>query len=172
MALGLGHKRIPKRLLWAGTLASILPDLDVVAFRLGVPYAADWGHRGFSHSLLFALIVACAGAACARQLHATAKAAFGFLLIAAGSHGLLDALTNGGLGIAMFWPISSERFFLPWHPIEVSPLAISGFFSQRGLAVLWSEFLWVWLPCLMLATIAALFRRGRRTERIPPEKRA
>ena len=116
-----------------------------------------------TYSLLFALIVASVGAALARQLHASFKTAFGFLFISVASHGLLDALTNGGLGIALFWPVSSVRFFLPWHPIEVSPLAISRFFSLKGLAVLWSEFLWVWLPCFTLAIIASSFRRWRRS---------
>jgi len=45
LALGLvlGREAIPARLLLAGVVASVLPDLDVVAFRLGVPYAAEFG---------------------------------------------------------------------------------------------------------------------------------
>ena len=34
---------------------AMLPDADVVAFKLGIPYGATWGHRGASHSLVFAL---------------------------------------------------------------------------------------------------------------------
>lgn len=161
LALGLGCKVVSKRLLAAGVIASLLPDLDVLAFRLGIPYAAEWGHRGFSHSLLFALLIAIVGAVLARPLRATVKASFGFLFIAAASHGILDAFTNGGLGIALLWPISTDRFFMPWHPIEVAPLALSRFFSQKGIVVLWSELIGVWLPCLALATIAVLFRHCR-----------
>jgi inner membrane protein len=36
----------------------MLPDLDVVTFKLGIPYASPWGHRGISHSLLLALLAA------------------------------------------------------------------------------------------------------------------
>ena len=39
----------------------MVPDLDVIAFTLGIPYAHPLGHRGFLHSLLFALLLgACA----------------------------------------------------------------------------------------------------------------
>jgi DMSO/TMAO reductase YedYZ heme-binding membrane subunit len=69
------------------------------------------------------------------------------------SHGLLDALTDGGLGVAFFAPFDSGRYFFPWRPIEVSPIG-AGFFSARGLAVLASEFVWVWLPSLLLAAVA------------------
>lgn len=161
LALALGRKVVSKRLLATGVVASVIPDLDVLAFRLGIPYAAEWGHRGFSHSLLFALIVAIIGAGLARPLRVTAKHAFWFLLIAAASHGILDTFTNGGLGIALLWPLSNERFFAPWQPIEVAPLAISRFFSQKGMTVLWSEFIWVWSPCLATATIAVAYRRYR-----------
>lgn len=85
------------------------------------------------------------------------------LLVSAVSHGLLDALTNGGLGIAFFSPLSTRRYFLPWRVIEVSPLRPSEFFSQRGLRVLRSEMRWVWIPCLALAGLAlrGLLGRGR-----------
>ena len=38
------------------TLA-VLPDLDVLGFHAGIPYEHTLGHRGLSHSLLFALVV-------------------------------------------------------------------------------------------------------------------
>jgi membrane-bound metal-dependent hydrolase YbcI (DUF457 family) len=66
LALGLGPQVVSERLLLAGVAASVVPELDVVAFRLGIPYADDLGHRGFTHSLLFAAFVALA-AACWRK---------------------------------------------------------------------------------------------------------
>ena len=161
MAWGLGRKAISKRLLAAGVIASVVPDLDVLAFRLGIPYAAEFGHRGFSHSLLFALIVAVVGVSLARPLLSTPKRSFWFLLLAVASHGILDAFTNGGLGVAFLWPFSGERFFAPIQPIEVAPLGLSRFLSVRGAAVLCSEVLWVWLPFLGAAAIAVVFRRNR-----------
>src|SRR5262245_45273167 len=109
LGLGLGRDIIPARLLLAGVIASDLPDLDVIAFRLGIPYASAFGHRGFSHSITFALLVAAAGSCAYRWMQASAATTFVFLFVATVSHGVLDSLTNGGLGIAFLWPWSSER---------------------------------------------------------------
>ena len=53
-----GRFHVPGRLLLAGVIASVLPDLDSVGFHLGVPYGALFGHRGLSHSLRFAVLLA------------------------------------------------------------------------------------------------------------------
>ena len=45
------------RLMAAGVLLSILPDADSIGFFMGVPYHSFWGHRGFSHSIVFALLI-------------------------------------------------------------------------------------------------------------------
>jgi inner membrane protein len=158
--VGLGDA-IPPRLLAAGIGASMLPDIDVVAFRLGIPYAADLGHRGFTHSLAFALMVAAAGGAAHRLLHSRFAPAAAFLLLAVASHAPLDALTNGGLGVAWLWPISSERFFAPVRPIQVAPISVRALLSPRGVAVIASEFVWVWLPCAVVSALLASVR-GRR----------
>ncbi|MEC5161268.1 MULTISPECIES: metal-dependent hydrolase [unclassified Janthinobacterium] len=150
LAVGLGN-RISRRLLIAGIVAAILPDLDVVAFRLHIAYADAFGHRGASHSLLFALAVGLLALFFSSQLRSSPRGAFVFAGVAAASHGLLDMLTNGGLGVALYWPWSVERFFAPWQVIEVSPLALSRVFGARGLVVLQSELLWVWLPAAILA---------------------
>ncbi len=159
LSLAAGRQVVSARLLLAGVAVSAFPDLDVVAFRLGIPYAAEFGHRGFSHSILFALIVAIAGAALFRLLASTPGRSFGFLFAAVASHGVLDAFTNGGLAIAFLWPFSGERFFAPLQVIEVSPIGISRFLSERGVAVMWSEFLWVWMPLMTAAVAFAIARR-------------
>ena len=53
----------PRAVYAAAVALSCLPDADVIGFRLGVPYAAPWGHRGASHSLAMAAMVAVALAA-------------------------------------------------------------------------------------------------------------
>ena len=55
-------KAVPMRELTTPTLAvgmacSILPDLDVVGFHFGIQYGDLWGHRGLSHSILFAVVL-------------------------------------------------------------------------------------------------------------------
>jgi inner membrane protein len=145
----LGHDLIPRRLLIAGALGSMLPDLDVLGFRFGIEYASDFGHRGFTHSLMFAALLALTGAAAWRYFHAGAGKVFLFLFASIASHGILDCFTDGGRGVALLWPFSSERFFAPFRPIEVSPIGLSRFLSERGREVLASEAISVWLPCLL-----------------------
>jgi inner membrane protein len=159
-----GSGVISRRLLCAGVFVSILPDLDVLSFRFAVPYAAAFGHRGFSHSVLFAFCVALAGACLFRLLRSTFSRSFLFLFAATASHGILDAFTNGGMGVAFWWPWSETRYLFPIQVIEVSPLGIPRFFSLRGVFVLWSEFLWIWLPLFSCAWLVKAFRHrtGRR----------
>jgi inner membrane protein len=160
LALGvaLGPRIVPPRLLLAGLLFTLLSDADMLAFKFGIAYADAFGHRGFSHSLLFAGLTGVLGALCCRLLDCGPLKAFCWIALATASHSLLDAATDGGLGVAWLWPWREQRFFLPWRPIEVSPF-VQGFFSQRGLVVLASEARWVWLPCAVLA-LTGLALRG------------
>lgn len=158
IGFGLGRKMISTPLLVCGVIGSALPDLDVIAFRMGIPYAAEFGHRGFSHSLLFAFLVAVLGACLFRLLQTGFSRSFLFLFATVSSHGLLDTLTNGGLGIALLWPWSEHRYFMPFHPIEVAPLGLSRFLSERGLSVLKSELYWVCVPAMAATALMILAR--------------
>ena len=148
-ALALGGRRVPPRLLLFGIVCAVLPDVDVIGFRLGIAYGNIAGHRGLSHSLLFALMLGAVGALLAPLLHTERKNAFLIGLFAGASHILSDAMTDGGLGVAAFWPVDQQRYFLVWRPVRVSPLGVRALFSERGAAVLISEFFWIWLPCLL-----------------------
>jgi inner membrane protein len=155
-----GKTRISRRLLLAGTIAAMLPDTDVLSFRLGIPYADAFGHRGALHSLLFGMLVAAVAALLHRRLRTTAARAFAFVGFAALSHPLLDMCTNGGLGVALVWPFSGQRYFFSWRPIQVSPIG-ARFFSAQAWPVIASELLWVWLPAAVLALMVWLFVRRR-----------
>jgi inner membrane protein len=158
LGLGLGSSAVPRRLLAAGAVASALPDADVLAFRFGIPYAHPFGHRGFTHSLAFAAAVALAGAAAARVLRVRPRAAAAFLFAATASHPLLDAMTDGGLGVALAWPFSAARWFAPFRPIAVAPFTAARLLSSRGLEIAVSELRWVWLPAAALAAALAFCR--------------
>lgn len=82
-----------------------------------------------------------------------------YFFLATASHGLLDAMTDGGLGVAFFAPLDNHRYFLPWTPIRVSPIGVGRFFTARGLAVIQSELLWIWLPAGLLAASVWILRR-------------
>ncbi|OLE53226.1 MAG: hypothetical protein AUG51_14130 [Acidobacteria bacterium 13_1_20CM_3_53_8] len=147
-------------LLIAGAVCSVIPDLDVIGFSFGISYGDMLGHRGLSHSISFAVVLATLlTLTLFRDAHANHFVVFLFLFLSTLSHPLLDALTNGGLGVALFAPFSNERYFFPWRPIEVSPIGVGSFLSARGLQVLWSEFKWVWLPSSVVFAVGQIIRR-------------
>lgn len=153
---------VPKRVWAIGALCSVLPDVDVIGFRFGIRYGDFWGHRGFTHSLFVAILIATAvvilGFRRGAQNMSPIKL-WTYLFLAAASHGFLDAMTDGGLGVAFFSPFHNQRYFSPWRPIRVSPIGMGRFFSERGLAVLRSELLWIWTPFAILAFLAWSIRR-------------
>jgi inner membrane protein len=148
-------------LIFAGALCSIVPDLDVITFDFGIEYRSMFGHRGFTHSILFAIVwAAIISLIFFRRGEGNILVVFLFLLLSTLSHPFLDALTNGGLGVAFFAPFSNQRHFFPWRPIAVSPIGF-GFFSSRGVAVLWSEIKWVWAPSSLVFCLGLALRRLR-----------
>lgn len=117
---------------------SFLPDADVIAFSFGIPYEAEWGHRGATHSFVFALVVGALVGLAARPLNYPAFRTGAAAMIVLATHPLLDTLTDGGLGCALFWPFDQTRYFAPWRPIPVSPIGLA-FISPYGLFVAFSE---------------------------------
>ncbi|MES2393408.1 MAG: metal-dependent hydrolase [Acidobacteriota bacterium] len=87
--------------------------------------------------------------------------AFWFVLVAMASHGLLDALTTGGRGVALLWPFSEARFFAPWRVIRVSPIGVESFLHGHVWMVVRSELLWVWVPTLSVFCVLRLGRTVR-----------
>lgn len=166
LRVGLGANAIPRPLLVAGLAASVIPDLDGIGFQLGIPYGSAFGHRGATHSIAFALAMGLAVAFIASRWRWKCRPSFAFLYVAAcgASHGLLDTFTNGGRGVALWWPFTDERFFAPWRPIAVSPLTLHRLMTERGAQVLASELVWVWLPAAIFAALllAAARVRGRK----------
>lgn len=157
--------QIAKRVWVAAILCSVSPDLDVIGFRFGIRYADFWGHRGFTHSLLFAAVLAgvVAGILFRYGTSGIGKfSLFAYLFLATASHGVLDAMTNGGLGVAFFSPFDETRYFLPWRPVRVSPIAVTAFFTSRGFAIIQSELLWIWLPAIVFAVLVLTFRSASR----------
>jgi|SRR5689334_1994839 inner membrane protein len=166
VALGIGACFYPhssKQALTAGAVCSAIPDLDVIGFSFGVHYGDVFGHRGFTHSLVFAALLATAAMALvsANSPKRSLLLLWAYLFLATVSHGFLDAMTDGGLGVAFFAPFSNARYFLPWTPVQVAPIGLFRFFTMRGLSVFLSELLWIWIPTALLAASAWVLRRER-----------
>lgn len=145
-----------------GIACAVGPDLDVIGFWLGVPYDSFWGHRGFTHSIVFAVVVSwmCAWWTGGSSVISRGRlwSLYGLAML---SHGLLDALTDGGLGVAFFSPLDESRFFFPVRPIRVSSMSIRDVLGPHGLDVLVNEIQWVWVPCGLIAGIRWGWSRTR-----------
>jgi inner membrane protein len=153
---------VPSSFWTIAIICSILPDADAIGFLFGLPYHHFFGHRGFFHSPFWALLLSIfvvgvffrgVGLFSARWFFY-----FVFFFLLTASHGLLDACTNGGLGIPLLCPFDNARHFFPWTPIMVSPIGVTAFFSKWGLAVIKSELIWIWLPCSLMVVLSRMIR--------------
>lgn len=158
------------RVVGAAAVCAVLPDLDLLGFAVRIQYGDLLGHRGLTHSLFFAAVV---GAAATRLVCSSLApfsrtwwASVAFFAGVTASHGVLDAMTDGGLGVAFFSPFDPSRYFLPWRPLRVPPIGVELFFSQWGLQVMASELLWIWLPGLLIGCGGLLVRRGISVRRL------
>ena len=156
-------KNQPKKFWFFAILLPVLPDADSITFLFNIPYWHDFGHRGFFHSLFFALVLALIVTLLFfREEKIFSKPWFVkllFFFVITSSHGILDAFTNGGLGISLLAPFDNTRYFFPYQPIPVSPISISSFFSSWGVAVLFSEIVCLWIPLFLIVYIRRLYHR-------------
>jgi inner membrane protein len=157
---------VPLRFWILTALCAILPDVDAISFAFGIRYDDLFGHRGITHSIFFAVLVGLfvgllVDAKAGRQQRLKYV---GYFTLVTLSHPVLDAMTNGGRGVAFFAPFSNSRYFFPFRPIEVSPIGMR-FFSYRGLEALSSEILWVWLPACVILVSVILYRKRNELNR-------
>src|SRR4051812_16172283 len=145
------EKAVPRRAAIIGAVCSMVPDLDVLGFAFGVHYEDMLGHRGLSHSLAFAAVLAFAAQFTTRR--GDRRWIWLYLFLATASHGILDAFTDGGLGIAFFSPVNPTRYFFPVTPIKVSPIGAQ-FFSSLGLAALFQAIILVWFSSRSFAAFS------------------
>ena len=164
IALGRAYtaRPLPLRFWVLSSVCAVAPDIDVLANRFGFDYTTMLGHRGLTHSLVFAM--ALSGVVVLLFFRKPVDgmmsrlALFAFFFAAAASHSVLDAMVDGTLGVAFFAPFSPARFFLPWRPIVSSPIGLA-FFSSAGATTIVNEFVWVWIPSLIV--ILAPWLRNR-----------
>lgn len=141
--LALGRVHLADRKDTLRTLAvfgplGVLPDLDLAGRALGIAFDTPLGHRGAMHSLGFAAAVGILAALLARRL-GWGRLRTGVLAAAAvASHGVLDAISGGRLGIAFLWPFTDARFLASYRLV---PAALPALFSlePRGFAALLLE---------------------------------
>jgi len=148
-----------KFLIFIAIGSAILPDLDVISFQFGIDYIHPLGHRGFTHSIFFAILWSITLAFVFGKKRKLIY--FITLFLSTLSHGLLDAMTTGGKGVGFFIPFENIRYFFPWRMIQVSPIGIQEFFSEWGMRVILSELKYIAMPCLIILITLSIVKKQK-----------
>ena len=128
---------LPTMAFFAGL--ALLPDLDYLGVSLGLPDQGPLGHRGAAHSLALPILAAVVAFWMGRRLRLPAGRLALTVALVVASHALLDAMTGGGSrGMPLFWPVSFQRFEMPWRPIPNAPCGLA-YVSRTGLVVAATE---------------------------------
>lgn len=174
IALGRAYttRPLPLRFWVLSSVCAVAPDIDVLANRFGFDHTTMLGHRGLTHSLFFAMALSGLVVLIAFRKPVSGMmsriALFVFVFAATASHSVLDAMVDGTLGVAFLAPFSATRFFLPWRPIVSSPIGLA-FFSSAGATTILNEFVWVWIPSVIVILAPWLrnrFLRNREADQI------
>lgn len=147
--------------LLAGALLANAADFDfLLVFLL---QSKAW-HRGFTHSVAFALFVWLIFLACLGRRRAREAAAYG---LAYASHGLLDFLTvREGGGVELLWPFSPARLGLGWVGLSELPSRVPPAGIVRFLVL---EIL-IFAPLLALAVWSKRRAPGDAARRARPQR--
>jgi membrane-bound metal-dependent hydrolase YbcI (DUF457 family) len=137
-AFALGAAILPQRsarpIVLTGVACAVLLDIDAIGRPFGYGDLAWFGgHRALTHSTFFALTLGLGLTFLWRQRlpsRALQGRAAAFLILAMVAHGVFDAFTGYGDGVALFAPLSWHRFASAWEPF----------------AGVWEEVFIVWLP--------------------------
>lgn len=113
---GFQHK-LGRKAVWWGAIYGMVPDLDVLVKFSGNPFAEQLYHRGFTHSLFFAPLIAPFAAALMRRMYKNDNYWDWLWLIfwALITHPLLDVFTH--YGTQLLNPLSTYRFSLAAIPV-------------------------------------------------------
>lgn len=161
IALGaaFADEETPRRAWVLGTLCALAPDLDWFTAFLRVHPGNFLAHRGITHSLMGAFVLATAAFLFGFRAEQRRGRIRAYLLLAALSHGLLDACTSGRIGVAFFYPFSMTRWGCFWQPFRDAPLPFWPGLQIPFLGALLGEVLWIGAPGLLLVGGIRLFQR-------------
>ena len=103
--------------LLAYIIAASLPDFDIFPVVNGTLQFSNLYHRGYTHSIFFAVFIFVIVALFMRIRYK--KKTSPFLLVVLISHGILDFFSFdspesiNGQGVQLFWPLSNEYYISP-----------------------------------------------------------
>ena len=141
---------------FAGAIAGLLPDGDVLLRSGTDPLLVLEFHRHFTHAWVVQPIVAlvawflAAGWHRARGKDSASRASYGVLVLAALSHPFCDLWTSYGTHV--MWPFSQARSALDWVSV-VDPLVTLPLIAACTLNHFWRSTRW--LPALALICVGS-----------------
>lgn len=139
------------RPLLIGALLANAADFD---FLLVFIFNSQSLHRGFSHSLVFALLIFLLCVLLLGRRRFQAAIAYG---AAFASHAILDCLTTKqGDGAELLWPFSEERFELGWWGLSEMPSKLPSGQILEALAVEFALFAPLLLGVVLLRRTPAM----------------
>jgi len=152
IALGaaFSDERTPRRTWVLGTFCALAPDLDWFTAFLRIHPGNFLAHRGITHSLLGAVLLAALVFLLGFRSRQRSPRIAAYLLLATLSHGLLDACTSGRVGVAFFYPFSTSRWGCYWQPFQDAPLPFWSGLQLPFLGALLGELIWIGVPGLLL----------------------
>ncbi len=134
----IGKKIGNKAMLW-GAIAGTIPDLDVIAKWFYDDITANELHRGFSHSILFSIIMAPILGWLVAKLYKNKEANWKdwtiLMFLGLFTHPILDAFTTWGT--QLFWPLGYKVAFKnifvvdPLYTIPFLVLVLTAMFYKR-----------------------------------------
>ena len=170
----LSPRPVHRRVCITGAVLAAVPDIDAIGRPFGnlAIETLFGGHRGFTHSVVFAVLLGAIvawGLFRAPQWTGFHRRLWVAFALAMASHGVLDALSTIGNGVAFWAPVSWAHYEFTWQPLgEIGPGPRG---RERAFAIVANELLWVGLPALIVVAIAHVTRRSRGAERstgLPP----
>ena len=141
----------------AGGVLAVAADFD---FLLVFSLDSDLWHRGFTHSIVFGLLVILLFTFSLSRDRFREAIAFGLAFL---SHGILDfANSKRSGGVELLWPFSDERYVLGWWGLSEVPSQMQALDLVMALALEFVIFAPLFLLILMLrrSTVAYVLKRS------------
>lgn len=150
--------KLPRRTWALAAFCAVAPDLDWFVSLGNIHRGHVLNHRGAAHSLFAAACIAAVVFLTCFRKEQRRGAVWLCLTVAAMSHGLLDACTAGGVGVALFMPFSDTRWACIWQPGHVAPLPLNRAHTHFFLSSLLDEARWIGIPALAVGMCSRLLR--------------
>ncbi len=143
-----------KKILVLSFICANAPDIDVLFHHLNLDHIEFLSHRnGFFHSIFFCIIV---GVVFSFSFFKKLRLVMmGYFSIVCFSHLLFDSMTKG-IGVSFLYPLSKTEFIFPFVPLLPAGFSAKEF---SKLGVIFREFLYIWLPCIVVIGLSFIKRK-------------